>query len=267
MGKKAKLKQMKKNGQTYNLLHVPKGLYATIFPESDSGDYYAYDLSNELTRVKEEEKKKNTYIASIRHVVIGTHYLTWLEEEKLENTYENRLLYAENLTDETVATLWEEFKKENKKRFIPFVAVSDTDAFADDSVISRERAEEAKGILAQAFQVKKELISIHPKFLRHQETYKSDASVIKEEKGLCAIRFLAVSLPETRTAIQSRKEFEQGRWTERKVPQVSLTTWAEEAWDGLPQGAEIISVPGLLAPTQTKDFANAFQANLQKMHV
>lgn len=272
MGKKAKLKQLKKNGETYNLLHYTKDLYQEIFPESQDSDYHAYDLTSEITRVKEEEKKKDTYISTIRHVVIGDAYLDWVEKENLENTYESRVNYAAKLTDEEVVLLWEAFKNETETRFVPFVAVSEASEPIDQSLISREQIEEAKAILAQTFQVKKESISIHPTFLRYEETQGNFVEAVttmnsKEVKEDCVVRFLAVSMNESRKAIQPRKEFEHGRWTERKVPHVSLTTWAESVWANLPKDAEVVSVPGLLAPTQTKDFADAFQANLQRMSV
>lgn len=273
MGKKAKLKQLKKNGQTYNLYHYTKDYYLEIFPEADVSDYYAYLLSSEISRVKEEEKKTGTYISKIRHVVIGDAYLAWLEENNLSNSYENRVTYATDLNDEIVISLWEDFKNETETRFIPFVAVSQGEALEDQSVISREETEKVKGILAQTFQSPKEAITVHPKFLRHEETHTNfltqpAVSVIKEaEKETCMVRFLAVSAPDTRNAVQTRKEFEQGRWAEQKVPHISLTTWAENIWSDLLAHAEIISVPGLLAPTQTKDFSDAFEANLQKMNV
>lgn len=272
MGKKAKLKQLKKNGETYNLLHYTKELYLEIFPEADIGDYYAYLLSNEEARIKEEEKKKNIYIATVRHVAIGDDYLNFLEEHNLENSYENRLAYAMQLTDEKVNSLWQKFKNEKETRFIPFVAVSQGEELADQSVISREQAEKAKAILAQTFQIKKEMISIHPKFLRYDETGdnllgNTNVSLVKEnEKETCMIRFLAVSVSDARQAIQTRKEFNQGRWSEQKLPHVSLTNWAEGVWSDLLEKAEIISVPGLLASTQTKDFSDAFQVNLQKIN-
>lgn len=273
MGKKAKLKQLKKNGQTHDLYHFTKDYYLEIFPEADVSDYYAYLLGNESTRVKEEEKKSGTYISTIRHVAIGDAYLLWLEKNNLLNTYENRVAYAASLSDEAVVSLWEDFKSEVETRFIPFVAVSQGETLEEQSVISREEAEKVKGILAQAFQTNKEVVTIHPKFLRHEETHTNflanpAVSVVKEtEKETCMVRFLAVSVKEKRRAVQTRKEFEQGRWTEQKVPHVSLTTWAEHIWSDLLAHAEIISVPGLLAPTQTKDFSDVFQANLQKMNV
>lgn len=272
MGKKAKLKQMKKNGQTYHLLHYTKDSYLEVFPEADLSDYHAYLLSSEISRVKEQEKKNNLYISTIRHVVIGDDYFRYLEEQKLENTYENRMTYAESLRDEQVEALWEEFKNDAETRFIPFAVVSERKELEDKVIISREEIEEAKSILTQTFQAKKDEISIHPKFLRHEETHenflaKTTLSVVKEEKESVLVRFLAVSVKEIRPAIQTRKDFERGRWTEQKVPHISLTTWAEHVWSELPESAEIISVPGLLASTQTKDFSDAFQVNLQKMNV
>ena len=127
MGKKAKLKQLKKNGQTYNLLHYTKDLYLEVFPEASANDYYAYLLTNELSLVREQEKKDDLYISTIRHVAIGDAYLDWLKEYNFENTYENRMAYAQTLTDKEVFDLWAVFQKETETRFIPFVAVSENE--------------------------------------------------------------------------------------------------------------------------------------------
>lgn len=271
MGKKAKQKQQRKAGKTFNLFHFTEEAYLQIFHEATTADYEAYIALPEAQQIKEEEKNTGEYIATIRHIAFGDDYFTWLSANELENTYEQRVAYANQLSDAKVHTLWKAYQEEKETRFIPFIAMNERTTLEDTAIVTKDYVNQATDILAKSFQLAPEVISVHPKLLRHEEAVQvmkvaPSVSVIKENET-CLVRFLAVAASDMRPAIQTRKEWERGRWSEQKVPNISLTAWAENVWAGMPKGTEVLAIPGLLTAKQTKSFTDTFQTNMKQLHV
>lgn len=257
MGKKAKQKQQRKNGQQLNMVCYTEESYFECYPTATEENYMRYILNDDQKMVVTMEKENNISINSIRKIVIDEEYFDWLEENDLECNSETRIAYANSRTNEEVIRLWEENDMVHTAipAYIPFlIHGGETVLPVHNTPISKEEQMHFKRLLSNSIGVDVNQIFIHSELLRADlcteefqeevleptaiEFFEGDRNIqsptvpfiAKQTNQTLIFRFLPVVIHDIDKPIVTRKEFDAEEWVDKSLPEVALTRWAEDVY-------------------------------------
>lgn len=166
--KKAKNKSNKfKRNLSLDVTYYTEEAYMKCFPDATLEDYCRSIISIDHS-ILQAEKMNNCNISNVRLVVIDEEYFEWIEENMLENSSENRILYINSREDTDVQRLWKKhgFDK-NIHMDLLFVYFLKEDSCDNNNYpLSTKSISEIKRLLAKHYNVASEEIFMANKLIR-----------------------------------------------------------------------------------------------------
>lgn len=287
--KKLKNKNQRYDKRTVDLITYTETSYFQCFPTSTDENYFDFLVKDDLEQIHFlEQQYENLYISGIRKVIIDDEYFTWLESEKIKNTSENRIQYANRLSDEEVLRIWKKNDMEAATliRVLPFIIASKKVLPVSNINLSEALVANIQNILALSTGLKQEQLYIHQQLLSvhscNEDFLEGDfyekahnifttglrnrlANVLPIEtqtNQTLIFRFLPIAVKDIENCFLSRKELEKETWVERDLPEQKLEKWARKACRHLGDDLNIYAFPTFLDQMEIESFCENFIESL-----